>query len=187
MSSPTTSVAAFNSTLQEFLNELSATFPEESAIRKYKNKFELTKSTKPRLALDKIMPDLSKHSQNITQRNESLFMDNASVIEGIDLKKLWTSGISDNTKKVIWDYLNTLLMLGTTIKAIPSQMLEQIEDMANNCVKQIESGEIQTDNLFMMAQQALMQNGMFQNMIQTQNQGQTQENSTPTLDSPKSK
>ena len=180
MSGPTTSVAAFNSTLQEFLNELCETFPEETTIRKYKNKFELTKSTKPRLALDKVMPDLSKHSQAITMRDESLFTNQSNIIDGINLQKLWTSGISDNTKKVIWDYLNTLLMLGTTIKAIPSQMLEQIEDMANNCVKQIESGEIQTDNLFMMAQQALMQNGMFglqpgsQN-AQPQGQGQGQE------------
>tara|TARA_Y100000389_G_scaffold41227_1_gene35912 strand:+ start:1454 stop:2062 length:609 start_codon:yes stop_codon:yes gene_type:complete len=161
------SVKAFNQTLQEFLDDLKGTFPEEKAIRTMIMKFEAGTTANNRMALNSLMPHLTKHAQMISSRNEQLFLDpNNNVIPDIDLRKLWMSDISDNTRNVIWNYMNTLLMLGTTISSLPQNMLAQIETMAQTCVDEMQANNVQPDQGLMQAQQSMMQSGMFQNMFQ---------------------
>ena len=176
-----TSVKAFNQTLQEFLDDLKNTFPEEKAIRTLSLKFETGIVANNRLALDQLMPELTKHAQLISSRNEQLFLDpQYNVIQDIDLQRLWKSDISDNTRKAIWDYLNTLLMLGTTIMSLPQNMLSQIEVMAQNCVSEMEANNTPHDQGLLQAQQAIFNNGMFQNMFQQLSQMQEHPGNTST-------
>ena len=109
----TTDLGKFNITLQEFLDELLETFPGHSGIHKQKLKFEVGIRANCRLAVDKIVPTLILHSQSIMQRNEAVIDDVNGVFPEIDFIQLWNSGISNQSKDVIWDYLNTLLTLGT--------------------------------------------------------------------------
>ena len=106
-------VGNFNTTLQEFLEDLTQTFPEHMGIAKQKLKFEVGIRANCRLALDKIMPTLIQYSGMISQRNEDVICKVNGAFPDIDFVELWSSGISDNTKKTIWDYINTLLILGT--------------------------------------------------------------------------
>ena len=180
-----TSVKAFNQTLEEFLSDLKTTFPEEKSIRVMELKFETGVMANNRMALDQLMPYLSKYAHMITSRDEQLFLNKSyNVMPEIDFSRLWQSELSDNTRKVIWDYLNTLLMLGTTISSLPQNMLSQIEAMAQSCVNDMEAnGNTQNSDL-LNAQQAILQNGMFQNMFQqfSENMSQPQaslQNATP--------
>ena len=68
-----TSVKAFNQTLQEFIDDLKTTFPEEKAIKVMELKFETGIMANSRMALDKLMPELTKHAQLISSRDERLF------------------------------------------------------------------------------------------------------------------
>lgn len=165
------SVSAFNQTLQEFLDELTQTFPENKGIKKQKVKFEVGIKANARLALDSIMPELAKYADAITKRDETVIPEVKHAFPEIDFQELWNSGISDDTKKVIWDYMNTLLMLGTTIMTIPTNMLSEIEKIAQTCVNQMQESNTQPDDVFMKAQQSILQNGMFQNLA-----GQLQNN-----------
>ena len=161
------SVKAFNQTLQEFIGDLKNTFPEEKSIRVMELKFETGTMANNRMALDQLMPYLSKYAQMITSRDEQLFLNkNYNVMPEIDFSRLWQSNLSDNTRKVIWDYLNTLLMLGTTISSLPQNMLSQIEAMAQSCVNDMEANGTTQNSDLLNAQQAILQNGMFQNMFQ---------------------
>lgn len=177
-----TSVKAFNQTLEEFLRDLKTTFPEEKSIRVMELKFETGVMANNRMALDQLMPYLSKYAQMITSRDEQLFLNkNYNVMPEIDFSRLWQSELSDNTRKVIWDYLNTLLMLGTTISSLPQNMLSQIEAMAQNCVNDMEAnGNTQNSDL-LNAQQAILQNGMFQNMFQQFSENMSQPQAMPSL------
>jgi len=161
-----TSVNAFNQTLQEFLNELSEMFPDDQTIIIQKEKLGLnTSSNDSNIALDSVMPILAKYATIITSKDEnSLNLINEAFPE-IDLVKLWNSNLSENTKKTIWEYLNTLLMLGTTIKTIPTNMLSEIEKIAQNCVSQMQQNNTQPDQVFVEAQKAIFDSGMLQNMM----------------------
>ena len=172
------SVSAFNQTLMEFLDDLVQTFPENKGIASQKFKLEIAIKANSRIALDTIMPDLAKHASAITQRDESVLQEVQKVFPEIDFVQLWTE-ISDNTKKVIWDYINTLLMLGTTIMSIPSNMLSEIEKIAQSCVSQMQENQTQPDQVFLDAQKAIMNNGMFQNLTSQLQQGQPALTNTP--------
>lgn len=108
-------IGVFNSTLDEFLDELTQTFPEHNGIAKQKLKFEVGIRANCRLALDKIMPVLIEHSLSIANRDETIIHKVNGAFPDIDFVELWKSGISDNTKNVIWDYINALLGLGVNI------------------------------------------------------------------------
>ena len=58
----------------------------------------------------------------------------------MNIKKHWTPELSSNTKDAIWQYLQTLYMLGTTITAFPADTLNMIESVANNMAQQISEG-----------------------------------------------
>ena len=47
-------------------------------------------------------------------------------MKGVNLEKHWGSA-SENTKNAIWQYIQTLYMLGTTISSIPEDTLSMIE------------------------------------------------------------
>mgnify|MGYP001319859579 CR=1 FL=1 len=102
------SVSAFNETLREFLDELIQTFPEDNGIKKQKTYFEIGIKANNRVALDAIMPDIAKHADAITKRDETALVYVQKSFPDIDFVKLWESGISDNTKNAIWDfYINS--------------------------------------------------------------------------------
>ena len=160
------SVSAFNQTLQEFLNELANVFPEESkSIETQKEKLQLQTVTDSTTALDTIMPILAKNADQISKRSDEAIECINEAFSEIQLVKLWETDLSDNTRKAIWDYLNTLLMLGTTIKTIPTNMLNEIEKIAQNCVSQMQENNTQPDQVFVEAQKAIFNNGMLQNMM----------------------
>ena len=78
----------------------------------------------------------SKYSDKIMAKDAKLFdllNEPDSVLAELNINKLWKSGISDGTKDAIWQYIQTLYILGTTITSIPQDTLDMIEDVANKC------------------------------------------------------
>ena len=155
------SVQAFNSVMDEFLNELKETFPEEKKLKLYYNSFVTMKKANPRKILDIFMQNASPHASLITSRDESLF--NNEIIPDVDLSKLWNDDLDDDTKNAIWQYINTLYVLGSTINSIPSNLLSTIEGVAEQCASQMSESGTSGENMPDM--NALLA-GM-QNMIQS--------------------
>lgn len=108
-------LSQFNKTVDEFLNDLLVVFPGHKGIKKQKLKFEVGCRANARIALDAIMPELIKYSQDILNKNESIIPNIDCAFAEIDLVQLWNSGITIDTKNTIWQYIQTLLMLGTQI------------------------------------------------------------------------
>jgi len=78
----------------------------------------------------------SKYTTQIMAKDESVF-DN---FEHLDIKKYWTPDLSDATKNAIWQYLQTLNILGLTITTIPADMLSMVEGVASKCAEGIANG-----------------------------------------------
>lgn len=141
------SVTAFNDMMAQFLVELHKTFPDEKGIKKMMTSFDLLKSTNPRLVVDGFMKGVSPHAAKISAKDESFLLEDMNTIEflkDLDVAKNWAK-MSEGTKGAIWQYLQTLYMLGTTITSIPSETLSMIEGIAKDCADKMQNGDGQLD------------------------------------------
>ena len=72
--------------------------------------------------------------------------------------------MSDGTKDAVWQYLQTLYILGTTIQSVPEDTLTAIEAMAKDVADKMASGDggdINQDALMkMMGSMSGMMSGM---------------------------
>ena len=145
-----TSVGAFNDMMEQFLNELVTTFPEEKGIKKYQASFEIVRKANPRKCVDSFMAAVSPYASRLTAKDESIMTEDISFLTQVNISKYWTPELSQITKDAIWQYLQTLYMLGMTISAIPTETLSMIESVASQCADKIQSGEGQLDEKALM-------------------------------------
>lgn len=83
----------------DFCTDLTNTFPELGTIVVNDATHEFCKANYP------------NHFFNILYKNEEMFAGDSSVelLPGINFSPLWNSNISENTKNVIWQYLQLIL------------------------------------------------------------------------------
>lgn len=139
-----TSMSAWNDMMDQFLTELTKTFPEEPAIKKYKTSFELIRKANPRKVIEGFMESVRNFNDKIMSKDESFFLESADSIEFIkdlNIKNHWNDSLSTNTKDAIWQYLQTLTILGTTLTALPASALSQIESVAESMANNIQGGQ----------------------------------------------
>jgi hypothetical protein len=144
-----TTVNAFNDMMEQFLNELNMTFPENKSVIKFQASFELLRNTTPRKILDNFMDAVTPYTKKIMSRDETFITEDAKnipTISEIDLGTMWGQA-SEQTKGAIWQYLHTLIVLGTTIKSFPSDTLTMIEELAQKCASQMEDSPLSLLNL----------------------------------------
>jgi hypothetical protein len=135
------SVQAFNELMDQFIQELRATFPEESSIKKCANAFDLMAGANSKGVMELFMGNITPYSQQLMAKDDAFFVgENSDIkfVNDLNLKNLWTADLSQNTKNAIWQYLQTLFMMGTTIQAVPPDMMKSIETMAEQCASQLE-------------------------------------------------
>jgi len=138
-----TSVSAWNDMMDQFITELEKTFPEEKSIKKYHTSFDLLRKSNPRKCVDAYMAEVGPYQEKIMAKDESFFLDGScksDFLKELKLNKYWTPELSQNTKDAIWQYLQTLYILGTTISIIPPDAMNMIEDVAAKCANNIQNG-----------------------------------------------
>ena len=117
---------AFNVQLDKFLEQLIQTYPEDKDFSYYKRLIDNLKKFNVRKPIEYFASTIQKHTKQISERNSDFFLNNFGQIlndEGADkdtqneafrlfnnIKKYWLE-MSDDNKKVIWDYLNVLTKL----------------------------------------------------------------------------
>lgn len=134
-----TTVNAFNEMMDQFLTELNLTFPENKAVVKFQAAFEVLRQTAPSQILDNFMGSVKPYGAKIMAKDDSFIVVDSKEIDGlggIDLDAMWAES-SDTTKAAIWQYVQTLFILGTTIKSFPKDTLTMIEQMAEKCAGQM--------------------------------------------------
>lgn len=155
------SVGAFNDMMGQFLTELHKATDDKS-IKKFIVSFELLKQTNPRKCVDGFMKGIQPYADKMSQRDESFFQDiqNIEFLKDLNIAEYWNDKLSENTKNAIWQYLQTLYMLGTTISAIPQETLSMIENIAKDCAEKIENGDENINQEAMMKTLSNMLGGM---------------------------
>lgn len=134
-------ISAFCDMLEQFCDELIQTFPDEKSFKRYKTTVEMSRKVNPRKIITCYMDNLTPYSQKLMAKDETLFTDDAKnieVINDINIASIWTPDLSVNTKDAIWQYLQTLYIIGTTIALLPQDTLSMIENVAKQCVDQMD-------------------------------------------------
>jgi len=134
------SVSAFNEMMSTFLGELKKAFPGEKGIMKYETSFDLLRKSNPRKIVETYMVHIGPYSDRISQHDASLLDEDIGFLKDLNMKANWESA-SQATRGAIFQYLQTLYMLGLTITTIPADTLSAIENLAKDCADKMQDGE----------------------------------------------
>lgn len=122
MSNP--SVDKFNFLFNEFLDKIINTFPN-SKLKSYKRGFLVLKLTSPTTPVNLFMAGCVQYKNEIKTRHESFFIKSGEVKTAVNnfggnftddcgLAFYWDK-FSETTKTAIWDYMQSLFMLGEIV------------------------------------------------------------------------
>ena len=118
-----------------FLNDLITVFPEHLELlnETYQSIFELDKLViEDNEIIKEFLQLVEDNSDDITNKNDSIFTDELFFVKGVSMKSIWDSDISDRTRTSIWNYLQSFCLLNITINS---------NDKINEVLKSIESNE----------------------------------------------
>lgn len=125
-----TTIKAFNEMYTQFLNELTDTFPDDEVI-----KTALGQSP-DRATFDAFMKQNEPWTKQLMAKTDDYFCVQNEFATSLNLCTVWTRpDCTENTKAAIWQFLQTMYMLGTTMSMFPPEMLSMIEAAAENCAK----------------------------------------------------
>jgi len=152
-------VTAFNDMMEQFLDELVLTFPEEKSFIKFQASFSILRRTRPRSALENYMESIGPVATHVMQKDETFFKEHSEtipILKELNLNKIWTDDLSPTTKEAIWKYLQTLYILATTISMLPADTLSMIENVAEKCAKQMNEDGLSSEEALMRNMSGLM-------------------------------
>lgn len=135
------SVKAFNSMLYQFVEELSHAFPHEAKLQACVTKLPMLTDANPKKAMDMFLQTFGPYAHKIAQQDDSLFTDVPTLCGYVDVDGLWVQA-DVATRDVIWQYLQTLHFMASTVSALPPGLLSSIESVAENCASKMEAGEM---------------------------------------------
>jgi hypothetical protein len=123
--------------MEHFVDELVQTFPDVPNFKRYQMVLQMARKTNPRKIMTTFMESVSPHASKIMSKDETIWSNEALTIDflkELQINTIWTPELSNNTKDAIWQYLQTLYILGTTISMLPQDTLDMIEKVAKQCV-----------------------------------------------------
>jgi hypothetical protein len=138
-----TTIQAFNEMMGQFLGELSSTFPEQEAVK------AALEAPRDRETFDSFMKGIGPFSSQLMTKSDDFFVDSNEFAKALNLIEIWAEA-SPATKDAIWQFLQTMYILGNTISMFPPETLSMIEAAAENCARNMKSSN-QMDEQSLMA------------------------------------
>ena len=119
MSSSNTKTIIINQ-ITNFIDELINTYPNNTELKLFKEKYNMVKSVNSKLVLEYFIKYIYPHKENIKNENEQFFLEGGGQEELQDknglkfrdnMKNLWNENMSEDNKKVVWKYFKTFILL----------------------------------------------------------------------------
>lgn len=134
----TTTTSAFNQMMRGFLEELHATFPEEPKVGLVLEAFDDLCGINAKKPMELFVAALAPHQALVMAKDPALFQQRIELPGGLDMSALWAKpDVDQSTRDAVWQYLQMLFMLGTTVQSLPPQLLATIESVAQSCATQM--------------------------------------------------
>jgi hypothetical protein len=123
----------FNLVVDEFFNELIEIFPEEKKIKIQHTLFQAIIKANAKKPCTEFMIKSIPYLEKVAMRDEDFFIgDNKpQLLEALNIKKIWTPGLSQVTKDAIWKYIQTFFAVGINVVEMPPDTHEVINYIIN--------------------------------------------------------
>ena len=112
-----TNIEHFNSTLKLFIENIIKIYPDyKDFLEDYYDDLLEKDSCNDDKYVKRFMRKFSENKEQISCKNNELFNDSICFLKNVDFKEIWDCDITDDSiKNTIWDYLQTLFVIGETI------------------------------------------------------------------------
>ena len=122
-----TTVKAFDDMMGQFIGELASTFPDEPP--------------KTGVNCQTFMKQIAAWAPQMSARDEGFFCEENEFVKNLNLHVIWKrDDCTANTKQAIWQYFQSMYMIGTTLSMFPAETLSAIEAAAEKCAKNMKVG-----------------------------------------------
>jgi hypothetical protein len=134
-------LSKFNTILEEFIVKMLNAFPDETKLKTYYHAFKISRMYSDSLPIQIFMGGCLDFSQQIKTRDAEFFINQKTFVDkcvrassfsnDIGLKDRWND-TSETTKKSIWDYVQTLYVLGEMYINKDQGAVERISNIYNS-------------------------------------------------------
>lgn len=125
----------FNNVISDLISELCELYPSDRDIKIFREKFNMITKVNNQMVLRGFLLHVYPHKQNIMNEDEKFFLsnatdlvkdaadkdDNVSITQALNIKKLWESNMTPETKSAVWRYFKVLIVLSERIVAERTQ------------------------------------------------------------------
>jgi len=125
----------FNNVISDLISELCELYPSDRDIKIFREKFNMITKVNNQMVLRGFLLHVYPHKQNIMNEDEKFFLsnatdlvkdaadkdDNVSITQALNIKKLWESNMTPETKSAVWKYFKVLIILSERIVAERTQ------------------------------------------------------------------
>lgn len=131
----------FNKTLDEFINKMILQFPEETKLKTYYSAYKVTRMYDKTMPLKIYMGGCLQFSEQIRNRDTYFFAKRKAFVNKIAQASSFTDdtglvnyweNLSDVSKNAIWDYIQTLFVMGEMYINKDSSIVQKINSVYNN-------------------------------------------------------
>ena len=126
-----TNIEYFNSTLKLFVNNIIKFYPEyKETLDDYYSDLLNSQNSNDDKHIKRFMRKFSEHKEKISTKDDSLFDESICFIKNVDFKVLWCMEKTDTLiKDKVWDYLQTLFVIGDTIITDSNKIKSLVENL----------------------------------------------------------
>jgi hypothetical protein len=120
-----TKIGIFNLQIENFFKDLLTIFPENKKLKTSYEKFKLLKTVNVKKTHTLFITHVYPLKNQIKIHDDSFFygklekigtnISTSDLKDLFDIKDLWVNSMSDKNKKIVWDYLNVLIVLSERI------------------------------------------------------------------------
>jgi len=144
-----TNIEHFNHYLKLFVQNIMTTFSEYTEVLEtyYTPLLENDKCNDDKY-VKRFMIKMKDYKNEIANKEESIFNESICVLKNVDFNVLWQSEeLSQTNKNKIWEYLQTLFVLGDTIVSTSNQVKELLENLNEGEASQDDAIKKMMENL----------------------------------------
>ena len=125
-----TNIEYFNYNLKRFVNDIIKIFPDlEQELREYYSVILTEESSNEDKFIKRYMRKLGDKKELISQKNDDLFAEPIFILKSVDFKELMShEKMNDVIKDTIWDYIQTLFVIGETIVSDSNSIQKLVEN-----------------------------------------------------------
>tara|TARA_E500000178_G_C16966365_1_gene728640 strand:- start:798 stop:1301 length:504 start_codon:yes stop_codon:yes gene_type:complete len=131
----------FNNILEEFIDKMILQFPTEKKLKSYRSAYRVSKNLDKTMPINIVMSSLMHFKDQIRDKDEDFFRNSKTFVNkavrassfsnDLGLVNYWDS-LSDNSKTAIWEYVQTLFILGETYINNDPLAISNINNISNN-------------------------------------------------------